>query len=140
MQVEFQHGNCSTFRILYNENLRQMYESNKITLSNFYTGQIDKFQISCSVNSSKYSVEPTRSSISYGLILSIIISIAFGTVIMILCYYKKLFRQKWQRFLRNSKTNPVKDKPETFLFVTDASSKLSPLSISSMLTNNKNSA
>ena len=50
VELVFWHGNCSTFEILYSDDLKRMYETNLITLGNFYTGHVDKFKIDCSVH------------------------------------------------------------------------------------------
>lgn len=47
MQVEFWHGNCSTFALISSEPVRQMYAANIISIGNFYTGEVDRLDISC---------------------------------------------------------------------------------------------
>lgn len=47
MQVEFWHGNCSTFELVSKESVQQMYEANLMTIGNFYTGEFDRHHISC---------------------------------------------------------------------------------------------
>jgi hypothetical protein len=49
-EIDFWHGNCSTFEILYSSDLERMYETNIITLGNFYTGQVDRLKIACAVH------------------------------------------------------------------------------------------
>ncbi len=63
MKVEFWHGNCSTFEILHTNDLERMYETNLITLGNFYTGQTDKLKIACAVHQS--TENSSGRSISY---------------------------------------------------------------------------
>lgn len=57
MGIEFWHGNCSTFEILYTDELERMYQRNLFTLSHFYTGQLDKLQIACAVHSGTQSTK-----------------------------------------------------------------------------------
>ena len=53
MQVEFWHGNCTTFELESNEDVERMFESNLITMGNFYSGQVDRLNITCARNESR---------------------------------------------------------------------------------------
>ena len=55
MQVEFWHGNCTTFELESNEDVERMFESNLITMGNFYSGQADRLTLACATQSSDSS-------------------------------------------------------------------------------------
>jgi hypothetical protein len=85
--VEFWHGHCSTFEILHTNDLERMYETNLITLGNFYTGRVDRLNITCAIHQSITSV--TKKSHLFDLIIVCLLALVVCLMCILGCYYGK---------------------------------------------------
>lgn len=79
MEIEFWHGYCSTFELLDDPYLPQFYQTNFITFGHFFTGQIDRLNLTCTNPQSKTShLKKTR-------IFDLIIACLLGIVLIAMC-------------------------------------------------------
>lgn len=79
MEIEFWHGYCSTFELLVDSHLQQIYETNLITFGNFFTGQVDRLNLTCTMNQSK---KPHRNKTP---VFDLIIACLLGIVLIAMC-------------------------------------------------------
>ncbi len=64
-----------------------MYERNLITLGNFYTGQVDKLNLTCVIYPLTTSI--TKQSHIFYLIIVCLLGIIICVMFIVGCYYRK---------------------------------------------------
>jgi hypothetical protein len=87
IEIEFWHGHCSTFEILYNNDLERMYATHLITLGNFYTGQMDRLNITCAIH--QLIIPISKNYHFFDLIVACLLVITICLMCIVGWYYGK---------------------------------------------------
>lgn len=91
MEIEFWHGNCSTFELIdgnHYHHLEQFYQTHFILFGNFYTGQLDRLDLTCFKTS--LSTKSIRIS---DIIIACLLAIVLIAMCIVACSHRRKFIQ-----------------------------------------------
>ena len=85
MEMEVWHGNCSTFGLL-DRHLEQLQQTNYILFGNFFTGQLDRLNLTCV----RYQ-STSRSTRISDMIIACLLAIVLIAMCIVACAHRRKF-------------------------------------------------